>query len=112
MLETHIVRALLARLWPFSAPGAGGDTPGPPDEGDPDAPGGDTPEDDERIRTWDFVPDWQYDGWQVQNGGLSVAEQERALAEIRSKAEAIGAAEAADGEAMAEGPDVADDPGE
>lgn len=103
-----MVRALLARLWPFSARGVGQGRSGPPDEGDPDAPD----EDDEQIRTWDFIPDWQYDGWQVQNGGLSVAEQERALAETRAKAEAIEAAEAADGEATPEGTDLSDDPGQ
>ncbi|WP_254839922.1 hypothetical protein [Natronomonas marina] len=56
---------LLSRLWPF-----GGD-------------------DDENTRVWDFIPAWQYDGWQSHTGGHTVDEQEKALADIQERAEAI-----------------------
>ena len=74
-----MVRGLLARLWPF-ATDDGADAVEDTD-GDP--------KDDGEVRTWDFVPGWQYDGWQVETGGLTVDEQESALSEVRAQAEAV-----------------------
>ena len=96
----NMVRALLARLWPFSGADPEDDR-ADLDEDDLEAP----EEDDDQVRTWNFIPSWQYDGWQVQNGGHAVAEQEQALAEIQAQAEAIEAADAAEGEADDERPE-------
>ncbi|QLD88896.1 hypothetical protein HWV07_07570 [Natronomonas salina] len=77
----------LSRLWPFAT-----------DDGGPDAvddADGDT-EDDGQVRTWDFVPAWQYGGWQVETGGLTVDEQESALSDVKSQAEAVEEAAADD----------------
>lgn len=75
-----MIRGLLARLWPFATDDGGADAV---EDADGD------PENDGRIRTWDFIPSWQYDGWQAETGGLSVDEQESALSEVQAQAEAI-----------------------
>ena len=89
-----MLRALLARLWP-SLPDDPEDDLAELDESDLDVDEGG----DDKVRTWDFIPSWQYDGWQAHTGGHTVDEQERALAEIQAKAEAIEAAEAAERDA-------------
>ena len=66
------VRALLSRLRPSSE-----------DDG----------EDSETTRVWDFIPAWQYDGWQSPTGGHTVDEQEGALREMRERAEGLDEAE-------------------
>ena len=85
-----MVRALLARLWPFSTADS---------EEERDAP----EEDDEQVRTWDFIPEWQYTGWQADTGGLAVDDQEEAIADVQEQAEAIEEAGAVSG-AEADGP--------
>jgi hypothetical protein len=65
--------ALLRRLWPF------GDDPAEPtvDDGD-----------DSEGTVWDAIPSWQYEGRFAEAGGITRGEQERALADVQSRAAA------------------------
>ena len=53
-----MVRALLAHLWPFSAADPEDDL-AELDEEDLDVPEEDTSEEDDQVRTWEFIPSWQ-----------------------------------------------------
>jgi hypothetical protein len=68
------LRAFLTRLWPFGSSDGDGDGVGedPPDEG----------------TVWDAIPSWQYEGRLAEAGGIARGEQERAVEEIRARAEA------------------------
>lgn len=48
--------------------------------------------DAERGTVWNAIPPWQYDGRHVESGGTTREEQERAVGEIRSDADALEAA--------------------
>lgn len=100
-----MVSALLARLWPFSTADSEENGSNAPEEDGSDAPeedGSDAPEEngsnapgenDGQTRSWDIIPNWQYTGRHVETGGMTVDEQERALEEIQTQAEAIEGAE-------------------
>ena len=44
---------------------------------------------------WDAIPSWQYEGRHVESGGMSRAEQERAITEIEDQAREIEETEGA-----------------
>ena len=46
-------------------------------------------DDDDEGSVWDAIPSWQYEGRHVESGGMSRAEQERALSEIEERAREI-----------------------
>ena len=46
-------------------------------------------DDDDERSVWDAIPSWQYEGRHVESGGMSRAEQERALSEIEERAREI-----------------------
>lgn len=63
------MRRLLARLWPFGR--------------------SDSEDDGDGGSVWDAIPAWQYEGRLSESGGIARGEQERAIAGIQRRADAI-----------------------
>ncbi|NHN58699.1 MULTISPECIES: hypothetical protein [Halorussus] len=54
-----------------------------------DSGGDDSGADDGSV--WDAIPSWQYTGLHVESGGFTRDEQERALGDVRRRAETMDA---------------------